>query len=43
MVETNDEDAVRYVNSEAGFCSLGIVNSDDCLIYISNTEVEKGH
>jgi len=43
MVEANDDEAVTYVNSEMGFGSLRIVKAVDCLIYISDTDMEKGH
>jgi len=43
MVEAKDDEAVMYVNSEAGFRSLRIANGVDRLIYISNTDMEEGH
>jgi len=43
MVEGKDDEAVRYVNSETGFGSLRIVKSVECLIYISDTNMEEGH
>jgi len=43
MVESKDDEAVMYVNSETGFGSLRIVKGVDCLIYISDTDMEEGH
>jgi hypothetical protein len=43
MVEGKDDEAVIYVNSERGFGSLRIVKGVDCLIYISDTNMEQGH
>jgi len=43
MVEVKDEDAVTYVNSETGFGSFRIIKGVDCLIYISNTDIDEGH
>jgi len=43
MVEAKDENAVTYENSKAGFASLRIVKGVDCLIYISDTDMEEGH
>lgn len=33
MEEANDDEAVMYVNSEAGFSSRRMVKSVDCSIY----------
>ena len=41
MEETKNEEAVTYVNSEAGFGSPRIVQGVDCLIYISDTDMEE--
>ena len=43
MVEANDDEAVMYVNSETDLNSLRIVKVVDRLIYISDTDMEKGH
>jgi len=43
MVEGKDDKVVKYVNSEAGFGSPRIVKGVDCLIYMSNTDMEEGH
>ena len=43
MVEGKDDEAVMYVNSEAGFGSLRIVKGVDRLIYISDTHMEEEH
>jgi len=43
MVEGKDDDAVTYVNSEKGFCSIRIDRGMDRLIYIGHTDMEKGH
>jgi hypothetical protein len=43
MIKTKDEEGVTYANSETGFGSLRIVKDVDRLIYISDTEMEKGH
>jgi hypothetical protein len=43
MVESKDAEAVTFVDSELGFGYLGIVEGVDCLIYISNTNMEEGH
>jgi len=42
MVEGKDDEAVTYVNSEAGFGSLRIVKGVYRVIYISDTDMEKG-
>jgi len=34
--------AVTYENSETGFGSLTIVKGVDCLIYISDTDMQEG-
>jgi len=43
MVEAKDKKAVTYENSKAGFGSLRMVKGVDCLIYISDTDMEDGH
>jgi len=43
MVEGKDDDAGTYVNSETGFGSLRIIQGVDCLIYISDIDMEKAH
>jgi hypothetical protein len=43
MVESKDDKAVTYVNSETGFGSVMIVKGVDRLIYISNIDMEEGH
>ena len=43
MVESKDDKAVTYVNSETGFGSLRIVKDVDRLIYISDADMEEGH
>jgi len=43
MLEGKDDDAVMYVNSETGFSNLRIVKGVDCLIYMSDTNMEEGH
>jgi len=43
MVGGKNVVAVTYVNSEAGFGSPRIVKGVDCLIYISDTDMEEGH
>jgi len=42
MVEGKDAEAVMNVNSEIGFHSPRMVKGVDCLIYISNTDMEEG-
>jgi len=37
MVEGKDNEAVTYVNSKIGFCSLRVVKGVDCLKHISDT------
>jgi hypothetical protein len=43
MVEGKDDKAVRGVKSERGFGSRRIVMGEDHLLYLSDTEKEKGH
>jgi hypothetical protein len=43
MVGCKDDKAVTYVNSEAGFDSIKIVNGVDRLRYLSHTYTEQGH
>ena len=43
MVESNDDKAVTYENSQTGFGSLRIVMGVDRLIYICDTDIEDGH
>jgi hypothetical protein len=43
MVEARMTKAVTNENSEIRFGSLRIVNGMDCLIYISDTDMEEGH
>jgi hypothetical protein len=43
MVEGKDDEAVTFVYSETGFDSLRIVQYVDCLIDISDTDMEEGH
>jgi len=41
MAEGNDDEAITYVNSETGLRSLRIVKGVDCVIYISDTNMEE--
>jgi len=43
MVEGKNDVVVIYVNSETGCDSLRIVQSVDRLIYISDTDMQKGY
>lgn len=44
MVKVNDDDdAVRYVNSKTGFCSLRIGKGGDPVMSICDTDMEQGH
>jgi hypothetical protein len=43
MVDGKDDKAVMYANSETGFGSFRIVKGVDCLIYISDTNMEEGY
>jgi len=43
MVEGKNDMAVTNENSETDFDSLRLVKGVDCLIYISNTDIEEGH
>jgi len=43
IVEGMADKAVTYVSCKTGFRSLRIANSMNCLIYISNTDMEGGH
>jgi hypothetical protein len=42
MAESKDDKTVMYLNSKTGFGSLRTVNGVDSLIYISDTDMEKG-
>jgi len=42
MVEGKDAEAVMDVTTEIGFDSPRIVKGVDCLIYISDTDMEEG-
>jgi hypothetical protein len=42
-VEITMTKAVTNENSETGFGSLRIVKGGECLIYISDTDMEEGH
>jgi hypothetical protein len=43
MVEGKDDKAITYVNSETGFGNLWNVKGVDCLMYISDTDMEGGY
>jgi len=43
MVQGNDDNAVTYLNSEAGLDSLRMVKAVDHLIYISDTDIKERH
>ena len=43
MVQGKDDEAVTYVNAKTGIGSLRIVKGVNRLIYISDTDMEKGH
>jgi hypothetical protein len=41
MVDGQDDEAVTYVNPETGFGSLRIVKSVNCVMHISDTDMEE--